>query len=188
MVCPSNDSNVSRGEAFGMSLPALNIQRGRDHGIPGYNTYRKLCGLPRARDFFGLTNIPSYVGFLRETLQTFCFDSIRCGVFWIPRWSLGWCRFMRRSTILICLSVECWKIPSGVVYLGQYSVVSWPTSFRDGDAVTGSSTKFKDNRILFHPVSSNCNLLWTLLSIFRSMNRTIEWNPKGEFSENFLWQ
>lgn len=42
----------------GKDLFAINVQRGRDHGIPGYNDFRELCGLKRASDFSDMPEIP----------------------------------------------------------------------------------------------------------------------------------
>ena len=33
------------GADFGSDLMARNLQRGRDHGLPGYSSFRRLCGL-----------------------------------------------------------------------------------------------------------------------------------------------
>ncbi|XP_015916569.2 peroxidase-like [Parasteatoda tepidariorum] len=45
------------GDGFGMDLAAINVERAREHGIPGYTKYREYCGMPKIRSFWDLIGI-----------------------------------------------------------------------------------------------------------------------------------
>lgn len=51
----------------GLDLASLNIQRGRDHGVPGYNDMREAMGLNRITQFGEITSDPELADALFDT-------------------------------------------------------------------------------------------------------------------------
>ncbi|XP_071035495.1 chorion peroxidase [Parasteatoda tepidariorum] len=47
----TNHLYQQRGNASGLDLASLNINRGRDHGVPGYTTLVEFCGGPQIRSW-----------------------------------------------------------------------------------------------------------------------------------------
>ncbi|TNN71319.1 Eosinophil peroxidase [Liparis tanakae] len=54
-----------------LDLGSLNMQRGRDHGLPGYNAWRKLCGLSQPRNQAQLAQVLNNRDLARRMLQLY---------------------------------------------------------------------------------------------------------------------
>lgn len=42
---------IKQPKLCGLDLVSLNVQRGRDHGLPGYTKWRQHCGLEKPQEF-----------------------------------------------------------------------------------------------------------------------------------------
>ena len=58
----SVQENLRRGEGDLSDLVSINIQRGRERGVPGYTKYRnlQLCGLSNVKSFDDLKNVGDF--------------------------------------------------------------------------------------------------------------------------------
>lgn len=54
-----------------LDLGSLNMQRGRDHGIPGYNAWRRFCGLSQPRNQGELAQVLNNTVLARRLLQLY---------------------------------------------------------------------------------------------------------------------
>ncbi|XP_054896722.1 eosinophil peroxidase [Poeciliopsis prolifica] len=54
-----------------LDLGALNMQRGRDHGLPGYNAWRRFCGLSQPRNQAELAQVLGNPSLARKLLELY---------------------------------------------------------------------------------------------------------------------
>ncbi|XP_062815643.1 eosinophil peroxidase [Anolis carolinensis] len=56
---------------IGLDLPSLNMQRGREHGLPGYNAWRRFCGLSQPRNEAELGQVLRNPGLAKKFIQLY---------------------------------------------------------------------------------------------------------------------
>ncbi|OPJ79408.1 myeloperoxidase [Patagioenas fasciata monilis] len=65
------DRMFEQVERIGFDLPALNMQRCRDHGLPGYNSWRQFCGLSQPSGLKALAEVLRNHGLAKKFIQLY---------------------------------------------------------------------------------------------------------------------
>ncbi|NXI40842.1 PERM Myeloperoxidase, partial [Galbula dea] len=65
------DRMFEQVERIGFDLPALNMQRGRDHGLAGYTSWRQFCGLSQPSNLKTLAKVLRNRGLAEKFMQLY---------------------------------------------------------------------------------------------------------------------
>lgn len=65
------DKLFQQVKRIGLDLAALNMQRSRDHGLPGYNAWRRFCGLSQPRNLAQLSQVLRNQALARKFLRLY---------------------------------------------------------------------------------------------------------------------
>ncbi|XP_006924932.1 eosinophil peroxidase [Pteropus alecto] len=71
LVDELRDKLFQQVRRIGLDLSALNMQRSRDHGLPGYNAWRRFCGLSQPRNLAELSQVLKNKGLARKFLKLY---------------------------------------------------------------------------------------------------------------------
>uniref|UniRef100_A0A8C6QDU3 Eosinophil peroxidase n=1 Tax=Nannospalax galili TaxID=1026970 RepID=A0A8C6QDU3_NANGA len=71
MVDELRDRLFQQVRRIGLDLAALNMQRSRDHGIPGYNAWRRFCGLSQPQNVAQLSRVLKNQNLARKFLNLY---------------------------------------------------------------------------------------------------------------------
>ena len=121
--------------AGGLDLASLNIQRGRDHGLPGLNDFRSSVGLSEYLDFFDLTGDHDLAG---------QFSSVYQSIDDVDLWIGGLAEEHFNDTMV------------GETF--NYILVDQFTRTRDGDRYFYGQSSILFDLILFDPLFSSSSL------------------------------
>ncbi|XP_020040894.2 eosinophil peroxidase [Castor canadensis] len=71
LVDELRDQLFQQVKRIGLDLAALNMQRSRDHGLPGYNAWRHFCGLSQPRNLAQLSQVLKNQNLARKFLNLY---------------------------------------------------------------------------------------------------------------------
>ncbi|EDL15836.1 eosinophil peroxidase [Mus musculus] len=71
LVDELRDKLFQQVRRIGLDLAALNMQRSRDHGLPGYNAWRRFCGLSQPRNLAQLSRVLKNQDLARKFLRLY---------------------------------------------------------------------------------------------------------------------